>query len=138
MACDRVIASEKAKFAYSYILRGLIPDGGGMYFLPRRVGLAQAKDLIFTGRTVMGEEALAIGLIDELVTHDALIATAVERARQYSAGSTVALGLAKSILGTSHEASLDDILSAGAAAQGICYASTEHRDSVVEFLAGKR
>jgi enoyl-CoA hydratase/carnithine racemase len=138
MACDRVIAGTAAKFAYSYILRGLIPDGGGMYFLPRRVGLAQAKDLIFTGRTVGAEEALAIGLVDELVADDFLIAIAVERARQYGAGSPVALGLAKSLLNTSHEASLDDILSGGAAAQGICYASTEHRASVTAFLAGKR
>lgn len=138
MACDRVIASTAAKFAYSYILRGLIPDGGGMYFLPRRVGLARAKDLIFTGRTVAADEALTLGLIDELSQPEALLATAIERAGQYSAGSRVALGLAKSILVGSHEASLDDVLSAGAAAQGICYASTEHRTSVTEFLAGKR
>lgn len=138
MACDRVIASEKAKFAYSYILRGLIPDGGGMFFLPRRVGLSRAKELIFTGRTVGADEALAMGLVDELVGHADLVATAVERAQQFGSGSPVALGLAKSILGTSHEASLDDVLSAGAAAQGICYASSEHRASVTEFLAGKR
>lgn len=137
-ACDRVIASDRAKFAYSYILRGLIPDGGGMFFLPRRIGLARAKDLIFTGRTVAAEEALAIGLADEVVAAEALVETAVARARQYGAGSPVALGLAKSILNQSHEHSLDDILSSGAAAQGICYASNEHRAAVTDFLAGKR
>ena len=50
LACDFVVASEESSFAWSYIKRGLIPDGGGMYFLPRRVGLARAKELIFTGR----------------------------------------------------------------------------------------
>ena len=137
MACDRIIASHRAKFAYSYILRGLIPDGGGMFFLPRRVGMAHAKDLILTGRTIDAPEALSIGLVDELVDEETLLDAAVERASQYGAGSPVALGLAKSILNHSHEASLDDVLSSGAAAQGICYASDEHRQSVINFLAGK-
>ncbi|RHW19261.1 enoyl-CoA hydratase/isomerase family protein [Sphingomonas gilva] len=138
IACDLVIASDRAKFAYSYILRGLIPDGGGMFLLPRRIGLARAKNLIFTGRTVLVHEALAIGLADEIAAPDVLVDTAVERAAAYGAGSPVALGLAKSILNHSHETSLDDVLSAGAAAQGICYASSEHRQSVTDFLAGKR
>ncbi|MGP1615841.1 MAG: enoyl-CoA hydratase/isomerase family protein, partial [Pollutimonas bauzanensis] len=52
LACDFIMASDAASFAWSYIHRGLIPDGGGMYFLPRRVGLSLAKELIFTGRKV--------------------------------------------------------------------------------------
>ena len=50
LACDFIIASEAAVFSMSFIRRGLVPDGGGMYFLPRRVGLPRAKELIFTGR----------------------------------------------------------------------------------------
>lgn len=138
IACDHVIASTAAKFAYSYILRGLIPDGGGLYFLPRRIGMARAKDLIFSGRTVGADEALAIGLVDRLADPDRLVDDAVATAAAYAAGSPVALGLAKSILNHSHETSLDSILSAGAAAQGICYASDEHRRSVTDFLTGRR
>ena len=52
LCCDFIIASEAASFAMSFIQRGLVPDGGGMYFLPRRVGLPRAKELIFTGRSV--------------------------------------------------------------------------------------
>ena len=66
LACDFIIASTAASFAMSFIHRGLVPDGGGMYFLPRRVGLPRAKELIFTGRSVPAEEALAIGLVDRL------------------------------------------------------------------------
>ena len=67
LACDFVLAGPHASFTWSYILRGLIPDGGGMYFLPRRVGLPKAKDLIFTGRRVDVDEALALGksIIDQ-------------------------------------------------------------------------
>ncbi|NBP73661.1 MAG: enoyl-CoA hydratase/isomerase family protein, partial [Alphaproteobacteria bacterium] len=50
LCCDFVIGARDATFVMSYVLRGLIPDGGGMYFLPRRVGLARAKELIFSGR----------------------------------------------------------------------------------------
>ena len=58
LACDFIIASDGASFSWSYIRRGIVPDGGGMYFLPRRVGLARAKELIFSGRKVDIEEAL--------------------------------------------------------------------------------
>ena len=58
LCCDFVMVSPAASFTWSYIKRGLIPDGGGLYFLPRRVGLARAKELIFSGRTIDAEEAL--------------------------------------------------------------------------------
>jgi len=134
LACDAIVAGRAAKFIYSYVLRGLIPDGGGMYFLPRRVGLAKAKELVFTGRTIPADEALGLGLIDVLVDDETLLCAAIERARQYSVSSPTAIGLAKSIMNHSFEMTLDDILSAGAAAQGICYASTEHRSAVQAFL----
>src|SRR3546814_1970504 len=52
ISCDFVLASQAASFSWSYINRGLIPDGGGLYFMPRRVGLPKPKDLIFSGRRV--------------------------------------------------------------------------------------
>ena len=76
LACDFVIASEWASFAWSYVLRGIIPDGGGMYFLPRRVGLAKAKELIFTGRQVKLPEALALGIVDRQASAETLVADA--------------------------------------------------------------
>ena len=76
LACDFIIASEWASFTWSYIHRGIIPDGGGMYFLPRRVGLPKAKDLIFTGRKVDVDEAVALGIVDRKTTADRLLADA--------------------------------------------------------------
>ena len=72
LACDFIIASEWASFTWSYIHRGIIPDGGGMYFLPRRVGLPKAKELIFTGRKVDVDEALALGIVDRKTSADTL------------------------------------------------------------------
>jgi enoyl-CoA hydratase/carnithine racemase len=135
IACDFVIASEWASFAWSYVLRGIIPDGGGMYFLPRRVGLTKAKELIFTGRQVKVDEALALGIVDRKTSADTLLADAQAWAAELSLASSTALALTKTILNQSFELSPHDVFAQGSQAQGICYTSSEHRASVEAFLA---
>ena len=135
LACDFVIASPAASFAWSYIARGLIPDGGGMYFLPRRVGLARAKELIFTGRKVEADEALALGIADRKAQAESLVADAQAWAGELSRGSAAALALGKTILDQSFESSPEQVFLQGAQAVGMCYTSTEHRESVMAFLA---
>jgi enoyl-CoA hydratase/carnithine racemase len=135
LACDFVIASEWASFAWSYIHRGIIPDGGGMYFLPRRVGLSRAKQLIFSGRKVDVDEAIALGIADRKTTADKLVADAQQWARELSKTSGTALALAKSILNQTFELPVQQVFAQGSQAQGICYTSTEHRESVKAFLA---
>ncbi|WP_076997303.1 enoyl-CoA hydratase/isomerase family protein [Variovorax sp. KK3] len=141
LACDFVIASEEASFAWSYIKRGLIPDGGGMYFLPRRVGLSRAKQLIFTGRKVEAAEALSFGIADRLSRPDALLPDAQAWARELSEGSAAALALGKSIIDQSFELPAEQVFAQGSQAQGICYTTQAHRDAVMAFLEsakGKR
>jgi enoyl-CoA hydratase/carnithine racemase len=135
LACDFIIASEWASFSWSYIHRGIIPDGGGMYFLPRRVGLPKAKELIFTGRKVDIDEALALGIVDRKAAADTLVADAQAWAAELGKGSGTALALTKTILNQSFELSSHDVFAQGSQAQGICYTSTEHRESVLAFLA---
>jgi enoyl-CoA hydratase/carnithine racemase len=135
LACDFIIASEWANFTWSYIHRGIIPDGGGMYFLPRRVGLAKAKELIFTGRKVNIDEAIALGIADRKVSGEALVADAQAWAREMTQGSGTALALTKTILNQTFELSAHQVFAQGSQAQGICYTSTEHRESVMAFLA---
>lgn len=134
LACDFVIASEWASFTWSYIHRGIVPDGGGMYFLPRRVGLSIAKQLIFTGRKVDADEALALGIVDRKTTADQLLAQAQAWAHELSKGSATALALSKTILNQTFELPAQQVFAQGSQAQGICYTSTEHRDSVMAFL----
>jgi enoyl-CoA hydratase/carnithine racemase len=135
LACDFIIASEHASFTWSYILRGIIPDGGGMYFLPRRVGLSRAKQLIFTGRKVEVDEALALGIVDRKASSATLLAEAQAWAAELSQASPTALALTKSTLDQSFELSLHDVFAQGSLAQGVCYTSSEHRASVEAFLA---
>lgn len=135
LACDFIIAADDASFTWSYINRGIIPDGGGMYFLPRRIGLARAKELIFTGRKVMAEEALQLGIADRLTAAETLVADAQAWAAELGKGSATALALGKAILNQSFEITANQVFAMGSQAQGICYTSTEHRESVMAFLA---
>ena len=135
LACDFIIASQWASFTWSYINRGIVPDGGGMYFLPRRVGLPRAKELIFSGRKVDVDEAVTLGIADRKASADTLVADAKAWARELSRGSATALALGKTILNQSFESSAEQIFKQGSQAQGICYTSTEHRESVMAFLA---
>ena len=134
LACDFVMVSEEASFAWSYILRGIIPDGGGMYFLPRRVGLSKAKDLIFSGRKVGAKEALELGIADRLTGKESLVSDAQQWAKELGANSSTALALSKGILNQSFELPANQIFALGSQAQGICYTSTEHREAVMAFL----
>ncbi len=134
LSCDFVVAATDAAFTWSYISRGLIPDGGGMYFLPRRVGLPRAKELIYSGRRVDAEEALRLGIADRLVPTASVVADAQAWARELSHGSPTALALSKSILDQSSELSAQQVFAMGSQAQGICYTSTPHRESVAAFL----
>ena len=135
LSCDFVIASTAATFAWSYIKRGLVPDGGGMYFLPRRVGLSRAKELIFTGRTVDAEEALRLGIADSIAQPENLLAKAQAWAAELTQGSATALALSKSIMEQTFEQSAEQLFLQGSQAQGICYTSAEHREAVLAFLA---
>lgn len=135
LACDFIIASEWASFSWSYVLRGIIPDGGAMYFLPRRVGLAKAKELIFTGRTVKLDEAVQLGIVDRQADAQTLLEKAQAWAVELASVSSTALALSKTILNQSFELSAQDVFSKGSMAQGICYTSAEHRESVEAFLA---
>jgi enoyl-CoA hydratase len=95
LACDFRIASTKAKLGQPEILLGIIPGGGGTQRLARLVGPARAKDLVFTGRQVKADEAMAMGLVDEVVEPDALWDRSLERAVELASGAVVAQGLAK-------------------------------------------
>jgi enoyl-CoA hydratase/carnithine racemase len=95
MACDYRIASTKAVFGQPEILLGIIPGGGGTQRLPRLVGASRAKEIMATGRQVKAEEALSIGLANEVVEPDALMTRALELAGTIASGATVATRLIK-------------------------------------------
>jgi enoyl-CoA hydratase/carnithine racemase len=134
LACDFILASEQAVFTMSFVKRGLVSDGGGMYFLPRRVGLPRAKEMIFSGRVVDAKEALTIGLADRVSSADHLVADAAAWARELSQASRVSIAFSKTILDRTFESSDEQIFALGREAQAVCYTTDEHRDAVTAFL----
>ena len=90
--------------------------------------------MIFTGRKVEAEEALKLGIADRLAKPENLLAEAQAWAAELSQGSGTALALSKSIIEQTFEQSAEQLFSQGSLAQGICYTSTEHRESVLTFL----
>jgi enoyl-CoA hydratase len=95
LGCDVRICAEKAKLGQPEILLGLIPGGGGTQRLPRLVGPARAKDLIFTGRMVDAAEALEMGLVDKVVPAAEVYSTARAWAERFANGPAIALAAAK-------------------------------------------
>ena len=95
LAADFRVAGESARLGQPEILLGVIPGAGGTQRLPRLIGPARAKDLIFTGRTVRAAEAHAIGLVDLVAPDDAVYQAALEMAQRYAAGPALALRAAK-------------------------------------------
>jgi enoyl-CoA hydratase/carnithine racemase len=134
LACDFIVASEDALFTMSFVKRGLVSDGGGMYFLPRRIGLARAKELIFTGRSVDAREALAIGLADRVASAGTLLAEAAAWARELSQGPRASIAFSKAILDRTFESAEEQIFALGREAQAVCYTTAEHQESVAAFL----
>lgn len=107
LACDFRIGSEKAKLGQPEVLLGIIPGGGGTQRLARLVGPAKAKDLMMSGRQVGAAEALAMGLLDEVVAPEALLDRALELAATYAAGARHAQALVKQAVDQGLEGSLD-------------------------------
>lgn len=138
LACDFVVAAPQAVFASSFVNRGLVPDGGGMYYLPRRVGLQKAKELMYSGRTVDAAEAKAIGIVDVLAADGALLADARAFAEQFTRQPRAAISLMKSVVNRTFELSLESVAALGSQAQAICYTSEDHLTSVENFIAARQ
>jgi enoyl-CoA hydratase len=109
LCCDRRIAGDNAKVGQPEILLGIIPGMGGTQRLARLVGPSKAKDLIYTGRFVAADEALAIGMVDEVVAPDDVFEAAKRWASQFAEGPARALAAAKAAI----DGGLDGDLASG-------------------------
>lgn len=134
LACDYRIASERAVFGQPEILLGIIPGGGGTQRLPRVVGASRAKELCLTGRQVKADEALRIGLADEVVPADELEPRALALAAQLARGALVAQGLTKRAIDDGLRLTLDRGLSLEQELFEDVFASEDARIGVASFL----
>jgi enoyl-CoA hydratase/carnithine racemase len=135
MTCDFVWLASDTQVAANFVRRGLVSDGGGFFHLPRRVGLAKAKELFYSGRAVHAKEALEIGLVDKLVAEEDLLGAAHNYLKQFAEHPGTAQAMAKGILNRTFELGFEQVNMIASEAQAYCYSSADHQESVREFFA---
>ncbi|PTX64232.1 2-(1,2-epoxy-1,2-dihydrophenyl)acetyl-CoA isomerase [Melghirimyces profundicolus] len=132
-ACDIRIVSEKAKFIEAFIRIGLVPDSGSSYFLPRLVGFGRAMELLMTGRDILAEEAVKIGLANRLVSHERLEEESFEFARKLAQAPTRAIGLTKRALWRAVDSELEEALEYEAQMQETAGKTEDFKEGVQAF-----
>ena len=135
MCADLRVAGDNAKLGQPEILLGIIPGAGGTQRLPRLIGPAKAKDLIFTGRQVRAAEALAIGLVDRVVPADDVYVEALKLAQQLCAGPALALRAAKASIDRGLETDLDTGLEIERLAFAGLFATEDRLTGMGSFVA---
>jgi len=138
LSADIIIASENANFSLIFSRIGLIPDGGSLFHLPRLVGPAKAKELIFTAKMVDAKEAEKIGLINKAVPADQLDNEANTLAKQLAEGPTIALGMAKKIMNKGLSMDLSSVLECEAFGIALAGTTEDAQEGVMAFLEKRK
>jgi 2-(1,2-epoxy-1,2-dihydrophenyl)acetyl-CoA isomerase len=133
-ACDLVIAADTAKFIEIFVRRGIIPDGGGAYLLPRIIGLQKTKELMFFGDDLPVADALQLGLVNKVVPGDELAATAAAWAGRLASGPTRAISLTKWLVNRSLDSDRAGALHDEAYAQELNMHTQDANEGVAAFV----
>jgi len=138
LACDARVASPRSRFGENWLQLGLMPPLGGAVLLPRIIGLTHAKRMILEARIIGGEEALRIGLVDELVEDDAVLARAEERALAMAALPPRAFAAAKAAIHRGFESTMELEWTTNVLNQAMLIDSEDFREQVRIRLDTKR
>lgn len=134
LACDFIYASTKAKFGQPEVNLGIIPGFGGTQRLPRRVGSALARELIYTGKMIDAEEALRIGLVNAVFEPDQLVPAATQTAAEIASKGPLAVSAAKRLIREGVDVSLPQGNRLEQMAFGEGFASEDQAEGMVAFL----
>lgn len=137
LAADFVLATPRGFLMQAFVRIGLVPDWGGMYILPKLIGLQKAKELVFSGRRVYAEEAKEMGLIYDIVGADTAMKDARAFASRFIDAPTQAIGLAKNIMNQSYSHDYKTILEMEAMAQSIARGADFHKEAIKRFAEKK-
>jgi enoyl-CoA hydratase len=138
IACDLRVCGEGTRLGQPETSIGIIPGAGGTYRLPRLIGLGRAKDLIYTGRIIDAQEALAIGLINRVVADDSVLDAALELAASVIRNGALALRLSKIALNVAPEIGVEPAMALESAAQAILFDDEEKILRMTNFLNKKK
>jgi len=133
--CDIRIASDRAKFAESFVKLGITPGDGGAWLLPRVVGYPKAYEMAFTGDILTAQEALDCGLVSRVVPAEALMDEARALAGRIAANSGAALRMAKRLIREGMHSTIDSALTLAGTTQAIAHFTPEHDAAIQAYVA---
>lgn len=134
LACDIRIASEKAKFGQPEVGLGITPGFSGTQRLPRRVGVAKAKELIFSGKMIKADEAEKIGLVNAVFAPEALMDGALEMAKSFTKNAPIAVKYAKACIDRGMQMDMDDGIAVENELFAMCFATADQKEGMGAFL----
>jgi 2-(1,2-epoxy-1,2-dihydrophenyl)acetyl-CoA isomerase len=134
LACDIRIVAESASFLQAFVKIGLVPDSGSTWLLPRLIGMTKALELMLTGQKVSSNEALALGMINQVVPDAALGRTVKELTQQFAAAPTKTIGLIKQAVNFAMTSTLEAALKNEAALQNVAGKTADHTEGILAFL----
>lgn len=134
MACDMILASEKAKFGQPEVGLGITPGFSGTQRLARKVGKAKAMELILTGEMIRADEALRIGLVNQVVAPEELLPAAKELAEKILKNGPLAVKYAKAAIARGLEVDLDSAIALENELFAMCFATADQKEGMQAFL----
>jgi 2-(1,2-epoxy-1,2-dihydrophenyl)acetyl-CoA isomerase len=133
LACDLIVAADTAKFSMAFKRVGVVPDGGTIFFLTQYLGIARAKELVYTARAFGAEEAKTMGIVARVVPDADLDSATQSLARELADSATYALALAKKMLQAMYVPTLEMLLDIEKLASGVVRLTHDHREGVQAF-----
>ncbi|MFV0497626.1 MAG: enoyl-CoA hydratase-related protein [Candidatus Fimivivens sp.] len=134
LCCDIMLASEKAKFGQPEVGLGITPGFSATLRLPRRVGVAKAKELIFSGRIIKADEAKEIGLVNAVYPAEALMDAAVEMAQSFAKNAPIAIRYAKACIDRGMQMDIDSGIALENEMFAMCFATADQKEGMTAFL----
>ena len=134
LSCDIILASEKAKFGQPEVGLGITPGFSGTQRLPRRVGVAKAKELIFSGKMIKADEAEKIGLVNAVYAPETLMDGAMEMARSFVKNAPIAVKYAKACIDRGIQTDIDSGIACENELFAMCFATADQKEGMGAFL----
>lgn len=134
MSCDIILASEKAKFGQPEVGLGITPGFSGTQRLPRRVGIAKAKELIFSGKMIKADEAKEMGLVNAVFAPEELMNGAIAMAKSFTVNAPIAVKYAKACIDRGMQMDIDDGIALENELFAMCFATADQKEGMSAFL----
>ena len=138
LACDFIYMSDKARVGFPETTLGIFPGFGGTQRAAKVVGLAQARELIYTGKTITAQEALQLGLVNKVIPHDELMKETMAVAAQIKANGPFSVRLAKECINRSLSLGIDEALMLEAKDFGLCFATKDQKEGMTAFVEKRK